>query len=47
MHEAIYNAQECFHISENKADTRDLFRFSYNLLKICKKRIGILCHAIE
>lgn len=33
MHEAIYNTQGRFHISENKADTRDLFRSPYNLLK--------------
>lgn len=32
MHEAIYNTQGRFHISENKADTRDLF-LPYNLLK--------------
>lgn len=34
-----------FHISENKADTRDLFRFLYNLLQNCRKHIGILSHA--
>jgi len=45
MHEAIYNAQGRFHISENKTDTRDLFRFLYNLLQNCRKRIGILSHA--
>jgi len=33
MHEAIYNAQGRFHISENKANMRDLFHFSYNFLK--------------
>lgn len=33
MHEAIYNAQGRFHISENEGDTGDLLGFSYGLLK--------------